>query len=390
MMTIKILIVCLLSILGIGNYRITLKENTTETVADALVANAKSAILIEVETGSILYEYNAHEKRSPASMTKIMSIKLIMDALKNDRLNQNQILTTSEYASSMGGSQIYLSVNEQMSVADLFKSMVIASANDSTVVLAEAISGSENNFVKMMNEEVKKLGLKNTHFEDSTGLTFENHYSTAYDMAMIARSLLLEHENEIIPITSTYESYIRTNTNNPFWLVNTNKLVKHVEGIDGLKTGWTTKAGYCLTCTKKVNGMRLVSVVMGCDRVENRSKDTVALLNYGFANYQKEVILPKGSKVEVKENLLYSPNQIKIVTSSDLIKVIKKSEKIKDYQMNYHINEQAIKELKIHDIGELKVTFEDGEELSVSLEVVEKYKKSSFWKLLISLLEMVF
>ena len=292
-------------------------KSMKNTKADEeLVKYAKSAILIEVETGTILYEYNAHERYEPASMTKIMTMKLVLDALASKRIEKNQMLATSENAKSKGGTQIYLEVGEKMKVEDLFKAMVIASANDAATTLAEGISGSEQFFVSQMNNEVKKLGLKNTHFSNVTGLPTENHYSSSYDMAMIARNLLVKYENEIIPYTSKYEDYVREDSDKPFWLVNTNKLIKHAEGVDGLKTGWTESAGYCLTCTKKKDGMRLISVVMNADTVQHRSEDTLSLLNYGFATYEKMVIVPKNTEVKKDKNIsipTYTPLLKKII-----------------------------------------------------------------------------
>ena len=224
--------------------------------ADAIIQNAKSGIAIEKDTGKILYAYDENTIRFPASTTKIMTLKLIFDAIKNKKLSLDQTLVTSEYAASMGGSQIYLSPKEEMKVSDLLKAVVIASANDAAVVLAEAVAGTEANFVKLMNDEAAKLGLKNTSFKNATGLHDDNHYTTAHDLAFIARNLLIHYEDEIIPLSSTYEAYLRQNTDNPFWLVNTNKLIKGNNGIDGLKTGWTHQAGYCLVATKKKRDAR--------------------------------------------------------------------------------------------------------------------------------------
>lgn len=226
------IIIVFLSTILICNLKIN-KVSADENI----IKYSKSAVLIEVETGKVLYEHNSYIKYEPASMTKMMTMKLVLDAIKSKRISMDDMITTSEYASKMGGSQIFLSPGEKMKVQDLFKSMVIASANDAAVSLAEAISGSEKFFVEQMNNEVKKLGLVNTNFSNATGLPTENHYSSSYDMAMIARSLLLEYEEEVIPYSSCYEDYIRKDSENPFWLVNTNKLIKHIDGIDGLKTG---------------------------------------------------------------------------------------------------------------------------------------------------------
>ena len=216
-----------------------------------LVKVGKSAILMEASTGTILYSKEPDLRRPPASMTKIMTLKLILDAVESKRIDLEEMVTTSEYASKQIGTRIFLSVNEQMKVKDLKKSIAIASANDASVALAERISGSEENFVAMMNKEASRLGLKNTNFVNCTGLPAHNHYSSSRDMAIMARELILKHEN-ILEITKIYEDYVREDTpEKRFWLVNTNKLVRFVPGVDGLKTGWTEEAGYCLTATMK-------------------------------------------------------------------------------------------------------------------------------------------
>ena len=190
---------------------------------------------MEASTGTILYSKEPDLRRPPASMTKIMTLKLILDAVESKRIDLEEMVTTSEYASKQIGTRIFLSVNEQMKVKDLIKSIAIASANDASVALAERISGSEENFVAMMNKEASRLGLKNTNFVNCTGLPAHNHYSSSRDMAIMARELILKHEN-ILEITKIYEDYVREDTpEKRFWLVNTNKLVRFVPGVDGLK-----------------------------------------------------------------------------------------------------------------------------------------------------------
>lgn len=205
----------------------TTKEDVTKKeskgTGDNLLSDGKSAILIEATTGKIIYEKNVHERYAPASMTKIMSMILIMEEIEKGNLKWNETLTTSSNASSMGGSQIFLQANEKMSVKDLFKGVAIGSANDATVVFAERIAGTEDKFVEKMNQKAKELGLKDTNFKNATGLDEANHYSSAYDMAFMARELV-KHE-KIFEFTTIYEDYLRQNTDNKFWLVNTNKVV---------------------------------------------------------------------------------------------------------------------------------------------------------------------
>lgn len=267
-----------------------------------LAENAKSAIMIEASTGEILYKKNANERMAPASMTKIMSLILIMENIESGRLKWNDIVVVSKNASSMGGSQIFLETNEMMTVEDLVKGICIASGNDATVALAEKIAGTESAFVKLMNDKVKELGLKNTNFVNATGLDAENHYSTAYDMSMMAKELI-KHE-KILEFSSIYEDYLRKNTDNSFWLVNTNKLVRFYSYIDGLKTGFTSKARYCLTATGKKNGMRLITVVMNEENTDNRTKDTIAMMDYGFNMYSLNTVVKKDESLgNVKINL---------------------------------------------------------------------------------------
>ncbi len=357
---------------------------------DEVALNAKSAIALEVETGKVLYGYDENTVRFPASTTKVMTLKLIFDAIKNKKLSLDQTLVTSDYAASMGGSQIYLSPKEEMKVSDLLKAVVIASANDAAVVLAEAVAGTEGNFVKMMNDEVARLGLKNTNFKNATGLHDDNHYTSAYDLGVIARELLLNYENEIIPLSSTYEDYLRKNTDNPFWLVNTNKLIKGNNGIDGLKTGWTNQAGYCLVATKKENGMRVITVVLGEENIEKRTTDTINLMNYSFSNYDKLLISPKGSIVETKEDILYKPSIYNIVLSQDISRIIKKNESggVITYEMV--LDKDKLNNPSSKTIGKLKVYIDNVLYKEVDLELKEKVKKNNFFELLQSIFENIF
>ena len=200
------------------------KEESTDTSSSLNLANnAKSAIMIEASTGKIIFEKNSKEKLAMASMTKMMSLLLIMENIENGNIKWNEMVTASENASSMGGSQIFLQTGEQMSVEDLVKGICIASGNDATVAMAERIGGTEENFVKMMNDKAKELGLQNTHFVNSYGFDADDHYSSAYDMAMIAKELV-KHK-KILEFSGTYEDYLRKDTANSFWLVNTNKVV---------------------------------------------------------------------------------------------------------------------------------------------------------------------
>lgn len=245
-------------------------------------ANCKSAVLMEATTGQILFEQNADEALPPASVTKIMTLLLVMEAIEAGKLKYDDALSASAYACSMGGSQIYLKEGEQMSVEDLIKSVVIASANDAAVVLAEAISGSESAFVEQMNEKAKALGMKNTHFENTNGLddTATNHVTSARDIAIMSRELIA-HE-KILEYSSIWMDSVR---NGEFGLTNTNRLVRFYKGATGLKTGSTAKAGFCISATAVRDGMSLICVIMGAESRDIRNATATTLLDWGFANF---------------------------------------------------------------------------------------------------------
>ena len=298
-----------------------------------LAKNAKSTILMESSTGEIIYERNSDERLAPASMTKMMSLILIMEAIENGSIKSNQIITISENASKMGGSQIYLEANEKMSVDDLLKGICMASANDAVVALAETIYGSEEEFVNRMNQKSKELGLKNTNFINATGLDEENHYSSARDMALIARELI-KHD-KVLEYSSRYEDYLRENTNKKFWLVNTNKLIKTYDGMDGLKTGYTEAAGYCLTATAKRNNMRLIGVVMKEESSSIRNSDMTELLNYGFSIYKVKTLVKKDKVVSNYIDNKSSKVKNDVIVKEDINILNKKNSK--DRKVSYKV-----------------------------------------------------
>lgn len=346
-----------------------------------LAENAKSAILIEASTGEILYQKNANEKLAPASMTKIMSLILIMENIENGNLKWNDVVVVSKNASSMGGSQIFLETNEMMTVEDLVKGICIASGNDATVALAEKIAGTEKAFVKLMNDKAKSLGLKNTNFVNATGLDAEGHYSTAYDMSVMARELV-RHE-KILEFSSIYEDYLRKNTSKSFWLVNTNRLVKFYSYIDGLKTGYTKNAGYCLTATGQKRNMRLISVVMGEESTDKRSTDTLAMLDYGFNMYSINTLVSKKNSLgNVPVNLGKKENvDIKVVKDINILNNSQKGERNINYEL---ITNNITAPVKVGDVvGKIKV-YEDGKYMyTEDVTVAFNVEKASIWKILI-------
>ena len=241
---------------------------------------APSAILVEAESGKILYEKNAHEIRACASITKVMTMILVMEALENGKLHMEDMLSASQHAASMGGSDIWLKEGEVMSVHDLIKATMVASANDAAVVLAEDICGSEDAFVEKMNEKAKSLGMKETVFKNCNGLDEEGHLTSAYDVSLMSRELI--RHKEIFEFTSIWLDYLRGGKTQ---IVNTNKLLKTYNGITGLKTGTTSQAGSCITATAQREDLNLVAVVLGSASGKERFTDAAALLDYGFANY---------------------------------------------------------------------------------------------------------
>ena len=257
-------------------------DATPTSVPDAPTLNCKSAILMEASTGKILYEQNPHEAMPPASVTKIMTLLLVMEAIEEGKLSWDDTVTASAHAASMGGSQIYLKEGEQMSARDLIKSVVIASANDAAVALAEHVAGSEAAFVARMNERARELGMTSTSFENTNGLddTAQNHVTSAADIAIMSRALICH--KEILAYSSTWMDTIR---NGAFGLTNTNRLVRFYRGCNGLKTGSTAKAGFCVSVTAEREGMTLICVIMGAESRDIRNAAAQALLDWGFANF---------------------------------------------------------------------------------------------------------
>ncbi len=271
---------CLALLLSFVDYYTYAKE---KDVNENMQFDCKSVILMEASTGTVLYEKNASEALPPASVTKIMTLLLVMEEIDKGTLRYSDLVTTSAYAASMGGSQIYLKEGEQMSVEDMIKSVVISSANDAAVALAEHICGSEEVFVKRMNDKAKELGMTDTNFENTNGLddTATNHVTSARDIAIMSRELI-KHE-DILKYSSRWMDTIR---NGEFGLTNTNRLVRFYQGATGLKTGSTDKAKFCISATAKRNGMHLICVVMGAPSSDVRNSIASQLLNWGFANYE--------------------------------------------------------------------------------------------------------
>lgn len=260
-----------------------------------LAPNAQSAVLLDADTGTILYEKNQDQKLPPASITKIMTMLLIMEAIDQGKLGLDEKVRTSEYAASMGGSQIFLEPGEEMTVDEMLKGIALASGNDASVAMAEKIGGTEEAFVSMMNERAKQLGMNNTNFVNVNGLPADNHYTSAYDIALMSRELL-KHE-EVTKYTGLYQDYLRKTSEKPFWLVNTNKLVRFYSGADGLKTGYTSEAKFCLSATAKRDNFRVIAVVLGEPNTKTRNAEVGSMFDYAFAQYKSHPIFKKGDEI---------------------------------------------------------------------------------------------
>lgn len=314
--------------------------NTYAQENENLIKNATNGVLMEASTGKIIYEKAKDDKVSVASMTKMIAQIIILENIEKGTLSWDEKITISSNASGMGGSQIYLQTGEKMSVKDLMKGITMASANDATVAMAERIAGTEQNFVKMMNQKVKDLGLKHTHFVNSMGLDEKDHYSSAYDMAIIAKELL--KHNQILEFSSIYEDYLRQDTNNKFWLVNTNKLVRFYEGADGLKTGFTDAAKYCMAVTAKRDNMRLIAIVLGENSGKVRNQETMDLLDYGFNLYKIELLHNKNKVIKKISIDMANKKEVEIYPKEDITILGKKSDVRLDYDLTVEISDIVV------------------------------------------------
>ncbi|MGM0437630.1 MAG: D-alanyl-D-alanine carboxypeptidase family protein, partial [Bacillota bacterium] len=281
------LLLIVISLVALTNYNVV--------KASDFGVSVNSAILLEAETGEVIFEKNADKRVPPASITKIMTLLLAMEAVEDGKLNLDEEIEVSRKAESMGGSQIYLPANITLKLEKLLEAVAMASANDASVAVAEAVGGSYNNFIAMMNERAKELGMENTNFVNSTGLPAENHYSTARDISIMARELI-KHE-KVLEWTSTWLDYIELPEREAM-VVNTNELIKKYDGLDGLKTGHTQEAGFCLAGTAENSNMRLITVVLNGKTLKEREEATTELMDYGFNTFRKTTVVEKDKKIK--------------------------------------------------------------------------------------------
>ncbi len=346
-----------------------------ESSVGELSLECKSAILMEAGTGKVLYEQNADEALPPASVTKVMTLLLVMEAIEEGKISLSDTVRTSAHAASMGGSQIYLKEGEEMSVEDMVKSVVIASANDAACALAEHISGSEEAFVKRMNERAAELGMKNTAFENTNGLddTAERHLTSARDIAVMSRELI--GHNKILEYSSIWMDTVR---NGMFGLTNTNRLVRFYRGCTGLKTGSTNKAGFCVSATAERDGVSLICVIMGAESGDKRNAIAARLLDYGFANYGVYKYIPEDfDDIKVTGGV---EDRVRI-EAKDFSCVSEKG-KISKIQFKTELPESVSAPIKKGDkIGEMIFT-SDGEEIGrTEIIAASDVDKISFFEL---------
>ncbi len=376
---------------GIGYYPVLAASEDTYDVAtvakimdktNVMSLKAKGAVLMDGASGNVLLENNSRKAMPIASVTKVMSMLLIMEAIDTGKLSFDTKVTVSDHSYRMGGSQVWLEPNEVFTVHELLEAVAIHSANDATVALGEAVAGTEEAFVAMMNDKARELGMADTNFLDCTGLTDEGHYSSAHDIAIMSRELLLKHP-KIQDYTTTWHSSFRNNTpgKKPVSLDNTNKLIHFYEGATGLKTGFTNKAGHCLSASALKNSQLLIAVVLGEPDSNTRFAEARKLLDYGFANFETTKINGKGDEiqaVEVKKGLKTSVNAIH---KDDVNLLLKKGEKSK-LEKTVKLDKDITAPVKAgQKIGVVIYTI-DGEEVgNAELVASDDVQKASFLRL---------
>lgn len=306
----------------------------------SLNLNCKSAILVENSTGKVLYEMNSHEKVYPASVTKIMVMLLTMEAIDRGDIKLTDKVVVSPRAKSMGGSTMFLEQGEIRTVEELLKGVAVESANDASVALAEFLAGTEEAFVEKMNNRAKELGMKDTHFVNCTGFFDSNHYTSAYDVAVMSRELL--KHSKILDYTKIWMETISEGRKEPFTLVNRNKMIRSYKGCDGLKTGYVKESMYCISATAQRNGIRFISVIMGAPSAKERNDMAGMLLDVGFAKYDAITAVKKGDIVGEIKLPMAKPEKIKLIANDDLKIILEKGTKIK-----YEKKIELFKDLKL-------------------------------------------
>jgi D-alanyl-D-alanine carboxypeptidase (penicillin-binding protein 5/6) len=346
-----------------------------ENTAPPLETTAESAILMDYVSGQVLFSKEPHKELPMASVTKLMTLLLAVEAVEQGKLDLSDTIVTSENAASMGGSQVYLEPGEEMSVEEMLISIAVGSANDCSVAVAEQIAGSEQSFVQMMNDKVQKLGLENTHFVNTTGLPAENHYTSAYDMAVILKECL--KYPLFRKLSSIYEYDLR---GGEFKLWNTNKLLKWYPGVDAGKTGWTNEAKYCLASSAQKEGMRLIAVVLGTPETRSHFRESIKLFNYGFAQYQMVKLQDAGARVETISVNKGTTGKLGLVTSKEAGVVVPKGQ-----DKGFHGSVRASREVtapikKGQEIGSYVIMKDGLEVTTIPLVAENSVPEASVWK----------
>lgn len=345
--------------------------------------DAKGAILMEAETGTVLYESESKTKLYPASVTKVMTMLLIMEALDSGSVTEDDPVTASENACSYGGTQIYLEVGETMTLRDLLKSVAVNSANDAAVALGEYLAGSEGAFVAKMNERAKELGAENTNFVNPCGLPDENHYTCAYDVALFTKELLTHPH--ILDYTGIWMDSLR---NGGFGLANTNKLLKTYDGITGMKTGYTEAAGHCLAATATRDGMSLIAVVLGGETSKGRFASAASLLDYGFGGYT--VVRRSVGDLPDLPVLRGKADTVSVAAEGNLTLVVKKSE-VSNIALEVTVEEVLQAPVSVGQVvGTAKFMYEGEEVLSVSVVATKSVEKAGFFDYFGQMLDQLF
>ena len=352
-------------------------EKLDENISTDLNLESESAILIEQNSGKVLYEHNAHEKLKPASVTKIMSILLIMEAIDSGRISYEDKIPCSENASSMGGSQIWLDVKETLTVDEMLKAICVVSANDCVVAMAEYLEGSEEAFVVKMNEKAKELGMNDTTFKNCHGIDEDGHETTSYDIALMSKELLINHPN-ITKYTTIWMDTLRDGKSS---LVNTNKLIRNYAGATGLKTGSTSLALYNLSASATRDGLSLIAVIMKAPTTKIRFEEAEKLLDYGFANYQYKNLTTKGMIVKDVEVIKGVKQKVNVIAENDMGLSVKKGTD-KDIVQSVTIEENIIAPIsKGQKLGEIIYTLDGSEVGRVNLIAEDEVSKRTFFSI---------
>lgn len=373
------------------NKAATVTKNMADANADTVMVNARSAVLMDVGTGSVLYEKNAHDKLPPASVTKVMTMLLVMEAIEAGQITMQDMVTISPRAASMGGSQLYMEVGEQQSVETLMKGIAVASANDACVAMAEYVGGTEGGFVDMMNQKAAELGMKETNFVNTNGLPVPNHYASAYDIGLMSKELLKYDEPKkwFAIWTETIQVGIEGKPKTDLGITNTNKLIRTYPGANGVKTGFTQEAGYCLSGSASKGDLTLIAVIMGAPSSKIRFDEAARLLDYGFALYDSVPIAKKGETVSYINISKGQMDEVKAVAPENIDLLVKKGEKNTVKTENHCEPMIAAPIQKGQQVGEM-ILYQNGREVArYPLIADQTVEKAGFLTIYIKMIQSV-